>query len=142
MLPSQQKLLQSSLPMFREQGETIVGVFYEDAFLSHPHLSSRFSMEDQVNGSQAERFTAALVAYVETLQQEDEARPSLVASTRAHQKHNVKSHHYVVFRAHFLKAFQMVLRECATPELLEAWGAAYDELAAAMMAAESSVHSA
>jgi nitric oxide dioxygenase len=142
MLPTQQALLHASLPLFREQGETIVGLFYEDIFLSHPHLKRRFSMQDQVSGLQAERFTRAVVAYVESLGPEATQPLWVLTVSRTHLRHNVGRQHFDIFRVHFLRAIQRVLGETATPELVDAWAAAYDEMSAMMMAAQAAPHSA
>ena len=139
MVPEQQALIRSSLPMFRRDGETIVGLFYEDVFQSDPNLVHRFSMEDQVSGLQAKRFTHVLIAYVESLSEDDgtvRMDPSFVAATRAHFKKNVEPNEFADLRTHFLKAIEIFMRGTAPPALIEAWGVAYDDLAAIMMAAQ------
>src|SRR5258705_11618862 len=67
MLDRQRKIVQSTVPVLQEHGETITRVFYRHLLEEHPELASMFNARDQSDGSQARRLAAGVLAYASNI---------------------------------------------------------------------------
>ena len=130
------QIVQSTLPALREHGDTITQVFYQELLEENPELKSIFSAESQVDGSQAKRLAAAILAYVGNLDRLDLLGPAVTNISRTHVRLNVLPEHYPIVGKHLLSAIRSVLGDAATPEVIDAWGEAYQQLADIMIESE------
>jgi nitric oxide dioxygenase len=124
MLESQKEIVKATLPALRENGEVITRVFYEDL----------------ENGAQAKRLATAILAYVGNIDHLDLLGPAVTNIRRRHVTTHVKPAHYPIVGHHLLKAIKTVLDEAATPEIVDAWAAAYTDLAGIMIATEETIY--
>ena len=139
MLNSQKKLVQSTLPAIQKHGETITREFYKELFEVHPELKPMFASGDQENGTQAKRLAGAILAYVGNLDRLDLLSGAVTTIAKKHVSLDVRPEHYPIVGRHLLSAIQKVLGDAATPEVLDAWGAAYMELSEIMIAREQAM---
>jgi nitric oxide dioxygenase len=140
MLDSQKQIVQSTLPALRQHGETITRVFYTELLEENPDLRPMFGAEDQASGAQAKRLAGAILAYVGNLERLDLLGPAVTNIGRRHVQLGVRTEHYPIVGKHLLRAMQAVLGDAATPQVLEAWAAAYDQLAEIMIGIEAEMH--
>jgi len=142
MHDSQKQIVQSTLPALRQHGETITRVFYKELLEENPDLRPMFGAEDQATGAQAKRLAGAILAYVGNLDRLDLLGPAVTNIGRRHVHLGVRAEHYPIVGKHLLRAMQTVLGEAATPEVLEAWAAAYGQLAEIMIGLEAEMYAA
>lgn len=142
MLDSQKQIVQSTLPALRQHGEAITRVFYQELLEENPDLRSMFSVDDQASGAQAKRLAGAILAYGGNLDRLDLLGPAVTNIARRHMHLGVGAEHYPIVGKHLLRAIQTVLGDAATPEVLEAWAAAYGQLAEIMIGIEEEMYAA
>lgn len=142
MLDSQKQIVQSTLPALRQHGETITQVFYKELLEAHPELRAIFGAEDQANGAQAKRLAGAILAYAANLNRLDLLGSAVTGIAQRHVNLQVQPEHYPIVGKYLLGAIRTVLGEAATPAVLEAWAAAYEQLAQIMIAREAEMHAA
>lgn len=141
MLDLQKELVKSTLPALREHGQTITQVFYDDLLTSNPELRAMFASGDQENGVQAKRLAGAILAYVGNIDRLDLLGPAVTTISRRHVATHVRPEHYPIVGKHLLAAIKTVLGSAATPEVIDAWAAAYGDLAEIMIAREKAMYS-
>lgn len=140
MLESQKQIVKSTLPALQQHGETITQVFYRQMLEAHPELRPMFATGDQENGAQAKRLAGAILAYVANIDRLDLLGPAVTNISRRHVNVHVKPEHYPIVGEHLLGAIKTVLGDAATPEIIDAWGAAYSDLAEIMIGREQQMY--
>jgi nitric oxide dioxygenase len=99
-----------------------------------------FSTDDQDNGTQAKRLAGAILAYVGNLDRLDMLGPAVTSISLRHVRTQVRPEHYPIVGLHLLKAIRTVLGDAATPEIIDAWSAAYTVLANMMIMREKQMY--
>jgi nitric oxide dioxygenase len=140
MLEAQKQIVKSTLPALRQHGETITTIFYQRMLEANPELRAMFSTGDQENGVQAKRLAGAILAYVGNIDRLDLLGPAVTNISRRHVNVNVQPEQYPIVGKHLLEAIQIVLGDAATPEVIDAWAAAYSDLAEIMIAREKTMY--
>jgi nitric oxide dioxygenase len=126
---AQTAIIQATVPVLQIHGEAITRTFYSNLFHAHPELYNIFNPANQHNGGQQRSLAAAVLAYAQHIQ-----NPSVLGHmlNRIESKHvslEVRPEHYPIVGQFLLGAISEVLGEAATPEIIDAWGAAYGQLA-------------
>lgn len=138
---SQSAIIQQTVPVLELHGEAITRTFYRNLFAAHPELYNIFNPANQHNGGQQRSLAAAILAYAQHIQ-----NPGVLVSMlgRIENKHvslEVRPEHYPIVGKHLLGAISETLADAATPDILEAWGAAYTQLSEMMIGHEESRYS-
>lgn len=140
MLPQQKELVQATVPVLQQYGEAITTVFYRTLFEENPSLFNIFNTANQKNGGQARSLAASILAYAAHIDQLDRLGGMVNRITHKHASLEVQPEHYPIVGDHLLRAIRTVLGEAATPEIIEAWGAAYGQLAEIMIGVEKNLY--
>lgn len=140
MLPQHRNIVQATVPVLREQGENITRVFYREMFQAHPELLNVFNPANQRNGGQAKSLAASILAYAAHIDRLDQLGGMVEQIAQKHFSLEILPAHYPIVGKHLLGAIKTVLGEAATPEILEAWGAAYQQLADVMIGREKQLY--
>ena len=140
MTEEQRSIVKSTLPALKQHGETITRVFYDQMLTAHPELRPMFATGDQENGVQASRLAGAILAYVANMDKLDLLGPAVTGISRRHVAVNVTPEQYPIVGEHLLGAIRTVLGDAATPAVLDAWAAAYNQLADIMIAREAEMY--
>lgn len=140
LLPHQQKIVQATVPVLREHGEKITGVFYSQMFEAHPELLNVFNPANQRNGGQAKSLAASILAYAAHIDRLDQLGGMVEQIAQKHFSLEILPAHYPIVGKHLLGAIKTVLGEAAAPDILEAWGAAYQQLADVMIGREKELY--
>jgi nitric oxide dioxygenase len=140
LLPHHRKIVQATVPVLREHGEKITGVFYSQMFEAHPELLNVFNPANQRNGGQAKSLAASVLTYAAYIDRLDQLGGMVDQIAQKHFSLEILPAHYPIVGKYLLSAIKTVLGEAATPEILEAWGAAYDQLAAVMIGREKQLY--
>lgn len=140
MLPQQKEIVQATVPVLQQYGEAITTVFYRTLFEENPSLFNIFNTANQKNGGQARSLAASILAYAAHIDQLDRLGGMVNRITHKHASLEVQPEHYPIVGDHLLRAIRTVLGEAATPEILEAWAAAYGQLAEIMIGVEKNLY--
>ena len=132
MTPNQIRLVQStwqSVIPIQQQAATL---FYEELFAADPSLSDLFkgNLEDQKS-----KLMQMIGVAVSSLHRVEEILPAVKNLGRRHEGYGVKSQHYATVGAALLGTLEKGLGTAFTPEVKEAWAAAYGLLSQVMQGA-------
>jgi nitric oxide dioxygenase len=136
----QADIITATVPVLEAHGRHITDVFYENLLREVPELNSIFNQANQANGRQSQALASAIHAYAANINNLGVLKPAL---ERIHQKHAslyVRPEHYDVVGKYLLAAMQHVLGDALTPEVLDAWKAAYGQLADLMIDREAELY--
>ena len=142
MTPAQKQLIKATVPILKEHGLQLTTHFYKRLFAGNPEFKNVFNQANKQNGHQPMALATAVLAYAEHI-----ADPSVLgaALNRIGHKHtslDIRPEHYAIIGRHLLASIGEVLGHTATPELLDAWGAAYTQLAHLMIGTEAALYAA
>lgn len=140
MLQHQKEIVQATVPVLQQYGETITTEFYRTLFEENPSLFDVFNPANQHNGGQARSLAASILAYAAHIDRLDQLGGMVNRITHKHASLEVQPEHYPIVGDHLLRAIRTVLGEAATPAVIDAWGAAYGQLAEIMTGAEQKLY--
>lgn len=123
------EIVQSTIPVLKTHGEIITKEFYSILFSDYPQVQSMFDIEKQKNGKQPKALAMAILNAAMNIERLENIRPQIENIGKTHVKLNVQKEHYPIVGACLLKAIKNVLQENATPEIMQAWEKAYNEIA-------------
>jgi nitric oxide dioxygenase len=140
MTTEQKQLVTATVPALREHGVLLTTHFYNRMFTHNPELKHVFNMGNQQNGKQQTALAMAVLAYAEHIENPAVLMPVLDSIGHKHTSLNIRPEHYIIVGKHLLAAISEVLGDAATPELIDAWTAAYQQLAAIMTGHEQNIY--
>ena len=135
----QREIVKATVPALREHGEAITRTFYADMLAAHPELLNLFNPANQRNGGQARSLAASVLAYAEHIDAPERLGRMVERISNKHGSLQVKPEHYPIVGEYLLGAVDKVLGPAATPEVVDAWQAAYGQLAEIMIGREGAV---
>jgi nitric oxide dioxygenase len=139
---TQQDLIKATVPVLRAHGETITRLFYSEMFKAHPELFDIFNPANQANGRQQRSLAGSILAYAAYIDRLDALGEMVERIANKHGSLEVQPEHYPIVGQFLMQAIRGTLGDAATPEILDAWGAAYEQLAAVMQQREASIYQA
>jgi hemoglobin-like flavoprotein len=129
MSPSQIDLVQASFAQVKPIAATAAQLFYDRLFTLDPSLRGMFRGDMARQGQMLMSMIGAAVAGLRDL---DELAPAVRQLGARHVGYGVKTEHYGTVGAALLWTLERGLGDAFTPEVREAWAAAYDLLANVM----------
>ena len=136
LTPEQVQIVRSTIPVLQEYGKAITTSFYTTLLDEVPALHNIFNRTNQANGHQAATLASALIAYASHIDDLGALSPAVEKICCKHASLHVQPEHYSIVGEYLLRAMGDVLGSALTPEVLDAWGAAYWQLADVMMKRE------
>ncbi|KAK3053022.1 hypothetical protein LTR09_006086 [Extremus antarcticus] len=130
-------IVRSTVPILKEHGNAITLNFYDTMIKDVPELNNIFNRASQANGHQAGALAGALYAYASHIDDLGALSPTVEKICQKHASLYIQPEHYKVVGEYLLQAMGTVLGAALTPEILEAWGAAYWQLANIMINREA-----
>ena len=141
MLTKEQiELVKTTVPVLREHGVALISHFYKRMLSHNPELMQVFNMGHQRAGFQQQALAGSVLAYAENI---ENLKPLLGAVAHIANKHvsvGIRAEHYPIVGKHLIASIKDVLGEAATPELIDAWTAAYTRLADILIGAEKNIY--
>jgi hemoglobin-like flavoprotein len=131
MTPDQVQLVQQSFAKVAPISETAAVLFYDRLFEVAPQVRAMFPSD--MTG-QRKKLMATLAVVVGGLSNLESILPAASALATRHVAYGAKPEHYPVVGAALLWTLEKGLGDAWTPELAEAWSAAYGTLAGYMIA--------
>lgn len=141
MLTSRQKeLVKATVPVLREHGVALISHFYKRMLTGNPELQNVFNNAHQARGHQQQALAGAVLAYAENIE-----NPTVLLNAVKHiaTKHctiGIRAEQYGIVGKHLLASIKEVLGEAANDELIEAWAAAYGQLADILIGVEGGIY--
>ena len=136
----QKSIVKSTAPVLAEHGVAITSLFYERLLKNHSALRNIFNSAHQSTGAQPAALAHAVWAYAENI---DNLGALSAAVSRIGNKHaslGVEPNQYPVVGQELLASIKLVLGDAATDEIIEAWRAAYDQLATIFIDFEANLY--
>ncbi|HEX4879311.1 MAG TPA: globin domain-containing protein, partial [Limnobacter sp.] len=136
----QKQWIKATIPTLEEGGEALTTHFYQLMFARYPQVKQFFNPAHQAQGTQPRALANAVLAYARHI---DNPTVLMSAVTRMANKHaslGVKAEHYPIVGECLLAAMKEVLGEAALPQIIDAWGAAYQQLADILINAEANLY--
>jgi nitric oxide dioxygenase len=136
LTPDQVAIIKATVPVLAEHGTTITTKFYQDMLSAHPELKNIFNNTHQATGHQPRALAGALYAYAANIDELGNLSPALELICHKHASLYIKAEQYDIVGTHLLQTMKAVLGDACTSEILEAWRAAYGQLAQIMIKKE------
>lgn len=136
----QVQTIKATVPVLAEYGELITTKFYADMIAANPELKNIFNNTHQATGHQPRALAGALYAYAANIDDLGKLSPAVELICHKHASLYIRPEHYDIVGRHLLETLQAVLGEAATPEIMNAWGAAYTQLADIMIGKEEGMY--
>jgi nitric oxide dioxygenase len=130
MTPTQVKLLQESFSRVAPISETAAMIFYDRLFEVAPSVKAMFPADMT---EQRKKLMAMLAAVVNGLGNLESILPAASALAKRHVSYGAKPEHYPVVGGALLYTLEKGLGDAWTPELSDAWTAAYGTLSGYMI---------
>jgi nitric oxide dioxygenase len=141
MLSDQQRaLIKATVPALQAHGETITRRFYSAMLTAHPELHNYFNPANQLGeGGQARALAASVLTYAQYIDRLETLGGMVERICTKHVSLEILPEHYPIVGEYLLHAIAEVLGDAATPDILDAWGAAYGQLANIMIGREATL---
>lgn len=140
LTPAQRDIVKRCVPALRTHGLALTRNFYARMFQANPELKHLFNMSHQATGEQQQALALAVLGYAENIDDTSVLAPVIKVITAKHVSIGIRAEHYPIVGRHLLAAIADVMGEAATPDVLEAWAAAYGRLADALIQAEQALY--
>lgn len=141
MLTKQQiELVKATVPVLREHGVALTSHFYKRMLSHNPELMQVFNMSHQRAGFQQQALAGAVLAYAENIENLPALLGAVAHIANKHVSVGIRAEHYPIVGKHLIASIKEVLGDAATPELIDAWTAAYMQLADVLIGAEKAIY--
>lgn len=133
-------IIKSTVPVLQEHGNKITARFYQLMFKNHPELKNIFNQTNQRKGDQSHALANTVYAAAAHIDRLEDILPHVMPIAHKHRSLNIKPEHYPIVGKHLLLGMKDVLGEAATPEVIEAWEKAYNEIANVFISVEKGMY--
>jgi nitric oxide dioxygenase len=135
--------VKATIPLLEAGGEALTTHFYSTMLAEQPSLRPLFSEAHQAAGSQPRALARGVLIYARHIDRLDALGPLAGQIASRHVSLQVLPEHYPLVGDYLLRAIREVLGDAvATDAVIEAWGAAYRQLADLLIGAERRIYDA
>ncbi|KRB87296.1 NO-inducible flavohemoprotein [Duganella sp. Root198D2] len=136
-------IVTATVPILEQGGEALTRHFYQTLFTDFPQVKPFFNQAHQHSGEQQRALANGILMYAKHIERLEALGPLVNTIVTKHVALQILPEHYPMVGASLLKAIREVLgAETATDAVLEAWGAAYGQLAEILIGAEGKTYQA
>ncbi|MGI4837468.1 MAG: NO-inducible flavohemoprotein [Janthinobacterium lividum] len=130
-------IVKATVPLLETGGEALTTHFYQLLLNKHPELRPLFNQAHQADGAQPRALANGVLMYAKHIDQLDALGDLVGRIINKHVSLQILPEHYPLVGACLLQSIEEVLgKEIATAAVIEAWGAAYGQLAEILIGAE------
>jgi len=140
MTEDQKAVITATVPLLRANGVLLTKHFYKRMFSHHPELKNLFNMGNQQQGKQQTALAMAVLAYAEHIADPSVLLPVVDRIGHKHVSLDIRPEQYQIVGKHLIASIAEVLGEAASVAILDAWTAAYGQLAALMSGHEAMLY--
>lgn len=133
-------IVKSTVPVLEQHGQTITTVFYKNMFEAHPELLNIFNQANQSQGRQQNALASLVYAAAANIDNLEAVLPAVVQVAHKHKSLNITPDQYPIVGFYLLGAIKEVLGDAATPEIIGAWGEAYEVIASVFIGIEKEMY--
>lgn len=144
MLTAQQRtLIKATVPLLETGGEALTRHFYQLMLGEYPQVRPLFNQAHQASGEQQRALANGVLMYARNIDRLEALGPLVGQIVSKHVSLQILPEHYPIVGSCLLRAIREVLgAEIATDAVIDAWGAAYGQLAQILIDAEESTYAA
>ena len=136
-------IVKATVPLLESGGEALTTHFYRVMLAEYPQVRPLFNQAHQASGDQPRALANGVLMYAKHIDRLQELGPLVGQIVQKHVSLQILPEHYPIVGSCLLRAIREVLgAEIATDAVLEAWGAAYGQLAELLIGAEEEVYAA
>lgn len=141
MLTARQiELIKATVPVLKEHGVALTTHFYKRMLNGNPELKNVFNQAHQAQGQQQKALAGAVLAYAENIENPMVLLGAVKHIAIKHATINIRPEQYDIVGRHLLASIKEVLGDAATDELIDAWAAAYQQLATILIGVEADIY--
>ncbi|TCJ93969.1 nitric oxide dioxygenase [Volucribacter psittacicida] len=134
------ELIQSTIPVLKENGADLTAYFYQRMLGNNPELKETFNLGHQRSGAQARSLAGAVLAYAENIEHLERLGSAVSLMAHKHVSLNIQPEQYAIVGENLLHSISEVLNIPMEHELISAWAAAYQQLADILINAEADLY--
>ncbi len=133
----QRAIIKATIPLLETGGEDLTRHFYDKLLGNNPEIRPLFNGAHQASGAQARALARAVLLYARNIEQLDTLGPLVEQIVNKHVSLQVQPDHYPLVGIALLQSIREVLgADVATDAVIDAWAAAYGQLANLLIGAE------
>jgi nitric oxide dioxygenase len=137
----QTAIIKATVPILESGGETLTTHFYRVMLGEYPQVRPLFNQAHQASGAQPRALANGVLLYAKNIDRLQELGPLAAQIVNKHVALQVLPEHYPIVGACLLRAIREVLGpDVATDAVIDAWAAAYQQLADILIGAEAQVY--
>lgn len=137
----QKTIVQATVPILETGGETLTKHFYGIMLTEYPEVVPFFNKTHQKSGDQPRALAHAVLMYAKHIDRLENLGNLASQIVQKHVSLAVQADHYPIVGTCLLRAIREVLGpEVATEAVLDAWAAAYGQLAELLITAEEAIY--
>ncbi|QVM97568.1 NO-inducible flavohemoprotein [Pseudomonas sp. SORT22] len=142
MLNAQDRaIVKATVPLLESGGEALTTHFYKLMLSAYPEVRPLFNQAHQASGDQPRALANGVLMYARHIDQLEQLGGLVGQIINKHVALQILPEHYPIVGSCLLRAIEEVLgKDIATPEVIAAWGAAYQQLADILIGAEGEVY--
>jgi nitric oxide dioxygenase len=142
MLSAEQRaIIKATVPLLESGGEALITHFYKTLLAENPQVRPLFNQAHQASGDQPRALANGVLMYARHIDQLEQLGGLVTQIVNKHVALNVLPEHYPIVGGCLLRAIREVLGpEIATDAVIEAWGAAYGQLADLLIGIEEGAY--
>jgi nitric oxide dioxygenase len=134
-------LVKATVPLLESGGEALTTHFYQLLLSEHPEVQPLFNQTHQASGAQPRALANGVLMYARHIDELEKLGDLVSQIVNKHVSLQILPEHYPVVGGCLLRSIREVLgAEIATDAVIEAWAAAYGQLADILMGAEANVY--
>lgn len=131
-------IVTATVPLLEVGGEALTTHFYQMLLSEHPEVRPMFNQANQVTGEQPRALANGVLMYAKHIDRLEALGDLASQIVQKHVALQILPQHYPIVGACLLRAIREVLSaEVATEAVIDAWRAAYDQLAEMLIGAEA-----
>ncbi|UPQ83910.1 NO-inducible flavohemoprotein [Pseudomonas knackmussii] len=136
-------LITATVPLLETGGEALTHHFYKLLLAEHPEVRPLFNQAHQASGDQPRALANGVLMYAKHIDRLDQLGGLVSQVINKHVALQVLPEHYPIIGSCLLRAIREVLgEEIATDDVIDAWAAAYGQLADILIDSEEQLYSA
>jgi nitric oxide dioxygenase len=142
MLSSEHRaIVKATVPLLESGGEALTRHFYKMLISEHPEVRPLFNLANQASGAQQRALANGVLMYARHIDQLEQLGGLVGQIINKHVALNILPEHYPIVGQCLLRSIREVLgTEIATPAVIEAWAAAYKQLADLLIGLEEQMY--
>ena len=134
-------LIKATVPLLESGGEALTTHFYKLLLSEHPEVQPLFIQVHQASGEQPRALANGVLMYARHIDRLEALGPLVAQIINKHVALQVLPEHYPLVGSCLLRAIREVLgEEIATDAVIDAWGAAYHQLADILIGQEEQLY--